>query len=392
MLFSRAIDFRGIVRNGFVLIFGFTVWRVLFNNYGKEVFDISAAEIGLIQAIREVPGLLGFTVGLLALWLAEVHIATLAIALTGAGLIMCGLADSVFMLGVGTLVMSVGFHHLVTANYSLLLYFIRGPESGRRQGILGSWESLAAVIATLLIFLTSLLLGYRVLFAGTGAILLLYGLIFTFRFRSNRAAAEIRAFNIKKQYWLYYVISFMRGCRRHIFTTFAIFLLVANYGLRIEYTALLYLATSTVTIFTRRLLGNLTESIGERAVLVTTSFLLFFIFCGYALIPWLWPLIVLFLVDHVLFGSSIALQSYIRKVALPADLTNCLSFGQTANHISAVSIPIIGGIMWETLGYRTTFLLGAVIVAADFCFALLVNPRKHSLVVREAAGENPLVQ
>ncbi len=380
MLFSRAIDFKGIVRNAIVLLFGFTIWRVLFNNYSIEVFDISAAEIGIIQAVREIPGLLGFTVGMMALVLAEVHIATLSISLTGVGLIMCGLAESVFMLGVGTVVMSFGFHQLVTANGSLLLHFIKGPESGRLQGVMNSWQAVAAVAATLTIFATSLVLGYRALLIGSGALLVILGLVFTFMFKSNRGVSEKRTFRLKRQYSLYYAIHFLRGCRRHIFTTFAIFLLVANYGLQIHYTALLLLATSAITIYTSRLLGNLTERVGERLVLAASSFILIFIFCGYAYVTLLPLLIGLFVFDHILFGSSVALQSYVRKISLPADLTTCLSFGQTANHISAVIIPVVGGIMWDTLGYKTTFILGAVIVLADFILSLMVDPAKQKLV------------
>ncbi|MFH2055535.1 MAG: MFS transporter [bacterium] len=380
MLFSRAPDFKGIVRNAVVLTFGFSIWRVLFNNYAKEVFDISAAEIGIIQAVREIPGLLGFTVGIMALALAEVHIATLSIALTGVGLIMCGFADSVFMLGVGTVVMSLGFHQMFTANGALLLHFIKGPESGRLQGVMDSWQAVAAVGATLIIFATTLLLGYKAIFIGSGAALVILGVVFTFMFKSNRGVAENRTFKLKRHYSLYYAIHFLRGCRRHIFTTFAIFLMVANHGLEIQYTALLLLATSAITIYTSRLFGNLTEKIGEKVVLASSSFLLIFIFSGYAFITMMPLLIGLFVLDHVLFGSSVALQSYIRKIALPSDLTTCLSFGQTANHITAVIIPVVGGIMWDTLGYKTTFMLGAVIVLADCLLSLLVNPHKQRLV------------
>lgn len=380
MAFSRDPDFKGIVRNAFVLIFGFTMWRVLFNNYAKEVFDISAAEIGIIQAVREVPGLLGFTVGLMSLALAEVHIATLSIALTGIGLIMCGMAHSVLMLGVATVVMSFGFHQMVTANGSLLLHHIKGPESGRLQGVMDSWQAVAAVGATLTVFATSLVLGYRILFIGSGGILVVAGIFFTFRLKSNRGVVEQRAFKLKPHYTLYYAISFLRGCRRHIFTTFAIFLLVANHGLQIEYTALLLLATSTITIYTSRLMGNLTEKIGERWVLAGSSFVLIFIFSGYSYVTFMPVLLGIFVIDHILFGSGVALQSYIRKVALPADLTTCISFGQTSNHISAVIVPIVGGVMWDTLGYRTTFILGAVIVLADFLLSMRINPQKQKLV------------
>jgi len=93
---------------------------------------------------------------------------------------------------------------------------------------------------------------------------------------------------------------------------------------------------------------------------------------GYAYVTFLPVLIAFFFVDHVLFGSSIALKSYLRKMAPPEDLTNCLSFGMTANHITAVVIPVVGGVLWTTFGYEVTFIAGAAIVFIDMLLALKV--------------------
>lgn len=376
MLHARQINFRGIVANTFLTSFVFTIWQVIFNNFGREIFHATASQIGVIQAVREVPGFLGFGVGLLALFAPEVRIATVSIALNGLGLVIAGLADSIWMLGVGTFVMSVGFHYFFNANQSLLLQFIRGKESGRLQGVAASWEAAAGVGGTLVVFLFALFTGYRVILISTGAAFVVIGVILTFIYKSNRGDGEESFFSVKREYWLYYLISFLRGCRRHMFTTFAIFLLVANHGLKIEYTALLFLTTSAITIYTNKQFGNLTERLGERLILASTSFVLIFVFWGYAYISSIYLLIALYIFDSVLFGSSVALSSYIRKIAPKQDMTNALSFGGTANHIAAIVIPIAGGVMWDVFGFRNTFLMGAAIVFADACFSLLINPAK----------------
>jgi predicted MFS family arabinose efflux permease len=36
--------------------------------------------------------------------------------------------------------------------------------------------------------------------------------------------------------------------------------------------------------------------------------------------------------------------------------------GQTINHVAAVIIPVVGGVVWETMGSRYTFLVGVGIV------------------------------
>jgi predicted MFS family arabinose efflux permease len=100
--------------------------------------------------------------------------------------------------------------------------------------------------------------------------------------------------------------------------------------------------------------------------------LLVFIFAGYAVVDYLPLLIGLYLVDNVLFGSSIALKSYLRKISTPEDLTGCLSFGMSANHVTAVVIPVAGGVAWSMFGHEATFIAGAVIVFVDMLFALKV--------------------
>jgi predicted MFS family arabinose efflux permease len=374
---KQEVSLLTIALNTFALYFGFTVWRVIFNNFAKEVLDITPTQIGIIQSVREIPGLLGFAVAALAMYLAEAKIVTLSIVLAGIGLIIVGHSDSVFMLGVGTVVMSIGFHNFLSSNQALLLHFIKTKESGKTQGKIKSTESLAGVIATLCVLLTTFFFGYRETLTIFGVLVILVGLYFTLVLKSNRVKGEERKVSLKKKYSLYYLLSFLRGCRRHIFTTFAIFLLVANHQISISTAAVLFFVSNVVTIYTNSLTGVLVEKWGERTVLATSSFLLIFIFSGYAFIPWLPLLAVLYVIDNMLFGSSIALHSYVRKISDKPDLTSCISFSVTVNHISAVILPILGGVIWEVLGFKATFLFGAAIVFLDMLFSLRVKTEKE---------------
>jgi predicted MFS family arabinose efflux permease len=179
----------------------------------------------------------------------------------------------------------------------------------------------------------------------------------------------------------------LRGCRRHIFTTFALFLLVKNHGLDITMIAGLMLANNVITMFTNRIIGNMSDRLGERFVLVATSLILVVIFSGYAYITYLPLLLAFYLIDNMLFASSIALKSYLRNIAPAEDLTGCLSFGMTANHITAVIIPIAGGVAWSLFGYKTTFIAGAVIVFVDMLFATRI-PGRPAVSQAEPASEN----
>jgi predicted MFS family arabinose efflux permease len=368
----RKVSVFTITMSSMAVWIGFYAWRVMFNNFAVDIFDASATDVGVIQAVREIPGLLAFGVGALAVYFTESRIASLAILAVGLGLILSGLSPSLVMLGAATLLMSFGFHYFEPTNSAQLLNLSKAGELGKAQGKLRSWESVAGLVGAGLVMGLTLFLDYRITFYIMGAVVVAIGLYLCLALPANRSKTENRKVRLKKKYWLYYTLSFLRGCRRHIFTTFAIFLLVKNHSLDITYISGIMIANNLITIFTNRWMGLISDRYGERIVLVGCSLVLVFIFAGYAVVDYLPLLIGLYLVDNVLFGSSIALKSYLRKISTPEDLTGCLSFGMSANHVTAVVIPVAGGVAWSMFGHEATFIAGAVIVFVDMLFALKV--------------------
>jgi predicted MFS family arabinose efflux permease len=182
----------------------------------------------------------------------------------------------------------------------------------------------------------------------------------------------------KKRYWLYYVLQFLSGTRRHIFTTFAIFLLVKVYQVSVKEITLLIFINSTLSYFIFKKAGDIINYFGERSVLITLYILLIGIFTGYAYIDNLWLLFLFFITDHILFGFNMALDTYLKKTALPADLTSNITAGVTINHVSAIFIPIIGGVVWDVLGFEVTFIFGAAVAFISFLFCLMLQRHPES--------------
>ncbi len=368
----KEISFATITFSAVIMWGGFSAWRILFNNFAVDMFDASSVDVGVIQSVREIPGLLAFGVGALAIYFTESKIASVSIVVVGLGLILCGLSSSLLMLAGATMLMSFGFHYFEPTNSSQLLLLAENHKLGKVQGKLQSYESMAGLVGAGLIVLLTFVLDYKMIYFIIGGIVLTIGAYLSYALPSNRGKEENRKIKIKKKYTLYYILSFLRGCRRHIFTTFAIFLLVKNYDLDITVISILMFANFFITIFTSRIIGFLSDKFGEKIILVGSSFFLVFIFCGYAYVSYLPLLMFLYVIDNMLFGSSLALRSYLRKIAPTEDITGCLSFGMTANHITAVVIPIVGGILWIKFGYETTFLAGAAIVFVDMLFSLKI--------------------
>jgi len=364
--------FRTLVIANLFLYFGFNVWRALFNNFAVEEIGVTATQIGMIQSLREVPGLMGFLLGFVAIWLSEMRILGLSVLLMGLGMITTGWANGLGSLILGAMVMSVGFHWFYPSSSSVVLMGASKEDAPKVLGRLRGVAAFAAVAGTLVVWLFvdglelgSLTIepwGYRTTLFVTGGIVIA-GSFFSLRNgRRQGAQKEKRKVIFRRDYWLYYLLTFMMGSRRHIFTTFAIFMLVQVYGISVRDTALLFMVNSLISAFVLPQLGKLVARFGERKVLTFNFAGLIFVFLGYAWISYLPVLYALFVLDHIFFGFNLALESYFQKIAHSREeITSNVSMGQTINHVSALVVPVLGGILWEQIAPSATFLAGVLI-------------------------------
>ena len=377
-----------IVLTHLLLSFGFQLWRSLFNNFAVQELGVRADQMGLIQSVREVPGLLGFSVGLLALLLAEMRIAGLSVVLMGVGIALTGMAASLPGLVASTLVMSVGFHFVFASNSAAVLLLVGEDEAPRALGRLSSLGALASLAAAGAVFLALDTLGFRALFYATGAVLVVGGLALLPWARQPFRPARVRQRTpIRRRYWLYYALEFLMGSRRHIFSTFAIFLLVREYGVAAQTITVLFVVNHLIGTFLYQQFGRIIARFGERRVLTLNFTLVIFVFLGYAYVSSLPILYVLFIADQVLFGFYIARQSYLQKIAVHSqEITPNVSLGQTINHVAAVVIPLVGGLVWETVGSRYTFLVGVGIVVLSLILVQWMRVDREAVPGLAAAG------
>jgi len=368
----------------FFLYFGFNVWQAIFNNFAVEEIGVSASQIGIIQSLREVPGLMGFVLGFLALWFSEMRIMGLSVLLMGLGMVVSGWAEGLSILILGAMVMSVGFHFFYPSNNSMVLMAVGKEEAPKVLGRLQSVSSFAAVIGTLVIwvFVDGVQLGsldipawgYRTTLWVTGGVVLAGSLVAMRHGRLHGAQREKRKVVFRRDYWLYYLLTFMMGSRRHIFTTFAIFMLVQVYGISVRESALLFLVNNLVSTYAAAQLGKLVARFGERKVLTFNFLGLIGVFLGYAYVAYLPVLYALFVLDHVFFGFNLAVDSYFQKIAhSPQEITSNVSMAQTINHISALVVPVLGGILWERIAPSATFLAGVVIAVVSLILVQFIR-------------------
>jgi predicted MFS family arabinose efflux permease len=355
-----------LIFSNFLLYFGFQVWRTMINNFAVEEIGIGPASVGWLQALREVPGLMGFLLGFLALFISEVRIMSLSVILLGMGIFLTGQANDIPFLFVSAVVMSLGFHFFVPCNDGVILMAIEKEQTPKTLGQLRSLGAIAALTGTVMVYLLAEGWGYRTLFTVVGGLIALGGFLLLPLGSAQEGLPSRRQVVLRRRYWLYYVLAFLMGSRRHIFTTFAIFLLVREYGISVQTTAILFIVNSVVNVYALQLVGKLVGRLGERLMLSIAFGALGFVFLGYAFVTYLPVLLVLFVLDNILFGFNLALTTYFQKIAITQEeITSNLAVQQSINHIAAIMMPVIGGTAWELFGSQAPFLAGVGIAFAS---------------------------
>ncbi len=340
---------------------GLQTWRTLFNNFAVEVAHLQGSHIGIIQGVREIPGFLALLAIFVLRLIPEHKLSALSILILGIGVGLTGFFPSFVGIMITTLIMSFGFHYYETTNQSLTLQYFDKKTSPWVFGKIRSIGSMTNIFAGVAVLGLSLLLTYRQMYLAGGVVI---GGIALWAFFQNPADKEIpvqkKHMVIRKKYWLYYTLTFLAGARRQIFVAFAVFLLVKRFHFSVQEITILFIVNNIINYFLSPLIGKAIIRFGERKVLSTEYFSLIFIFIAYAFVQAKTVVALLYILDHIFFNFSIAIRTYFQKIGDPQDIAPSMAFGFTVNHIAAVVIPAVGGLLWM-IDYKIPFLGGAVI-------------------------------
>jgi len=338
---------------------GFQGWRTLLNNFAVDVGGLSGLDIGIVQSVREIPGFLALLALYVILIIREHKLAALSVAILGAGVALTGLMPSTGGLVFTTLVMSFGFHYFETMNQSLTLQYFNHSEAPLVMGRLRSVTALTNILVGAAIYFMTKAMGYTDMFALLGAAAIGCGLWALTRDPSQTdIPPQRKKMALHAKYWLYYALTFLSGARRQIFVAFAVFLLVEKFGFTLRHITILFVLNNIINYFANPIIGKAINRFGERIVLSAEYTVLAFVFLGYAYTANPWLAAGLYVVDNIFFNFAIGIKTFYQKVADPKDIASGMAVGFTINHIAAVFIPALGGLMW-IMDYRMVFL-GAV--------------------------------
>jgi hypothetical protein len=355
----------------------FATWQALINNFSIEMAGFTGVEIGILQSLREVPGFLAFAVIFLLLLMREQTVAFVSLLALGIGTALTGMMPTVLGLYFTTVLMSTGYHYAETIVQSLSMQLIsreKLPEILGRQLSIMSFVGLF-VFGAIYVMVEWFAASYMLIYSLAGLATLAIAVYGWFAFPHFKGEAEQnKKLFLRKRYWLYYLLTFLSGARRQIFIVFAGFLMVEKFGFSLAEMSLLFLINGVLTIYAAPKIGRLVTYWGERKTLTVEYVGLIIVFTSYAFVENQMIASFLYVIDHLFFSMAIALKSYLKKIADPADIASTAGVSFSINHIAAVILPVVLGLIWIS-SPAAVFLAGSAIALASLILSQLIPVR-----------------
>lgn len=338
---------------------GLQTWTTLFNNFAVDVAGLGGNHVGMIQSIREIPGFLALLAVFAIRFIREHRLSAVSILVLGAGLATTGFFPFYAGIAITTLVSSFGFHYYETTNMSLTLQYFKKHESPWVFGKLTSLAAATSIVIGLLIYLLMSFLSFRQVYLVVGGLIALAGIWALRRDPSDpQALPQRKQMVLRKRYWLFYFLTFMAGARRQIFIAFSVLLLVQKFNYSVQEVTILFVINNTINYFLSPIVGRSIIRFGERKVLSLEYLSVIFLFSAYAVTDSKLLVAFIYILDQVFFTFAIAIRTYFQKVGDPQDIAPSMAVGFTINHLAAVFLPALGGMLW-VVDYRIPFFAGA---------------------------------
>jgi len=352
----------------------FGVWQALLNNFAIERAAFTGVEIGVLQSLREIPGFLAFGAILLLALLREQTLALVSILVMGLGTALTGFFPSEVGLYCTTVLMSVGFHYYETINQSLSLQWFAKESAAHQMGKMIAVGAFSGLLAYALVWLALdiLHMDMKTIYLVGGGVTICIAIVCWSIFPHFPVKVEQhKKLILRRRYWLYYMLTFMGGARRQIFVVFAGFLMVEKFNFSASDIAILFLLNGLTSIVFAPQIGKLIGKWGERRALTLEYAGLILVFLAYAFVDNPWVAAGLYLLDHILFSMAIAQKTYFQKIADPKDIAPTAGVAFSINHIAAVILPALYGILW-VISPAMVFLTGAAMAGVSLILARFV--------------------
>lgn len=347
----------------------------VFNNFLSDVYNLSASARGLVEFPRELPGaLIVVVLGMLS-FLGDIRSAVIGMIFASLGMMGLGMFSPTYAsMLVWMMTLSLGTHIFMPLSSSIGMNLSERQSYGMRLGRFNAYNLFATILGYAIVWFGFKYVGLTYKWAFIiAAVFYIFAAVFLSFMNPEKPKKKKIKFVFRKKYTLYYCLSIVNGARKQIFLTFAPWVLIQEFHVDPPAFAVLGLIVSIVSILTRTVIGNAIDIKGERFVLSLEAIVLIIICMGYSFAADIAPaniaviiIAACYIIDNSMSVVEMARSTYVKKIAItPEDVTPTLSAGTSFDHVIAMTVPFVGGILWTSFGYKYVFIVAAFIACIN---------------------------
>ncbi len=387
----------------------------ILSNYFKDVFLVDSVQRGLLEIPRELPGVVGvLVIALLPAW-GNLSLSVLGFVLCSIGMLVLGmLSPNYWIMQLFVFTYSLGDHLMMPLRDAIAMDLSEEGKTGTFLGKYRGWMTVASMLASLLVFagfrsgifwfhprtefslrdnfLPSFCVALATLMAGLVCLLCLRKRYPELNVRKKK---EKRGFPAKKKYIPYYIVTAVYGFQKRMRLVFAPWIIIELLAMGADTLALLGIAGHFCSSWFAPLIGRFLDRYGVRKALVLESagIASIFLYTAWAvagitggtltgtagMVAAFLAFILVTMSDHF---NSVHVMLMRELSESPADVMENLSLGLSVDHVLAVTVSGLLGVVWKFVGPQWVFVLGAAVCLVHFAVAMWLKGR-------ETVGKKP---
>ena len=385
-----------------MLLFGLSYgyYRGVQDNYLANIIHVNEFERGIIEFLREMPGL--FLVFIIAFFhrFSEQSILKISILTCAIAVFLMAVAPTMKVPFVAFMVLfSAGEHMIMPSRSSVAMHTAEKGKEGLSLGIVTSVGNIGtvggyAITAALFMLFPFIKIKpanqFRVIFLLSALALVVALIIMTFSSKKNKNQSmehiDKPKLYFRKKFNTYYILELFYGARKQVFLTFGPYVLILIYGADTKTIATLYAVSAISGILFMPLIGKCIDTLGYKFVMVADTIVLIFVCIVYGfahkLFPVniaIWVVMINFVLDIIISQASIAASVYVKELSLnKEEVSSTLTTGISINHVMSIIIALLGGAIWRVFGVELLFIFAAICALGNSLFALTIKTNTQS--------------
>ena len=341
----------------FSLVIGYSVWRLTIYSYAIGNFNFSTTDVAKLFSVASIPGVLIFLLGHINNRIDIYNPINVPLWVFCSGILWVALSPSPDYLWVGIFALSLGFYACLPYLNDLI---IDESDHSKVYMALGRFKSLspmALVLSTFIVLIKGDDSNISLLLILTCGFILISGTLSTRSIGHHQRSRKTLICEWSRTLWPYYLLNFISGARSALFRAYILTQFIIVYHFSSSQLSMIILLGACTSIIGYRLLGNVTRLIQPKSVLTGIYSLVFIIFLAFNYVG-VMGFMILFLVDSLLFGSTVITDGYLKNHRVSENRIGDLVIGTSLFHTAGVIVPIMAAILWELYGQVAIYYLG----------------------------------